>query len=82
MFNLKKIGYKPIPDHDFQMYLEEIAPQVINHPLFEQISTLARYDHSLFTIDYLMHSFSSIDLSVTKWVDPFPLMILPHSDMK
>jgi hypothetical protein len=29
-------------DQDFQMYLDEIRPQVANAPLSEQISTLAR----------------------------------------
>ncbi|CAF0826069.1 unnamed protein product [Rotaria sordida] len=38
-----KSGYKPTADPDFQMYLEEIQPQIIRVPLSEQISTLARF---------------------------------------
>ena len=40
--NLQKAGYKPQPDLDFQMYLDEIRPLIYNVPLSEQISTLAR----------------------------------------
>lgn len=36
------MGYKTTPDLDFQMYLDEIHPQVAKVPLSEQISTLAR----------------------------------------
>ncbi|CAF5002645.1 unnamed protein product [Rotaria sp. Silwood1] len=38
-----KSGYKLTTDQDFQMYLDEIQPQVTKVPLSEQISTLARF---------------------------------------
>ncbi|CAF4111099.1 unnamed protein product [Rotaria socialis] len=38
-----KSGYKQTIDQDFQMYLDEIHPQILRVPLSEQISTLARF---------------------------------------
>ncbi|CAF2104579.1 unnamed protein product [Rotaria magnacalcarata] len=38
-----KAGYKQTIDQDFQMYLDEIRPQISKVPLSEQISTLARF---------------------------------------
>lgn len=38
-----KPTYKPIADTDFQMYLDEIRPQIDKVPLSEQVSTLARF---------------------------------------
>lgn len=40
--SIKKPTYKPIADTDFQMYLDEIRPQISKAPLSEQVSTLAR----------------------------------------
>jgi hypothetical protein len=42
IFYVKKSGYKTTTDEDFQMYLDEIRPQIAKVPLSEQISTLAR----------------------------------------
>ena len=42
IFYIKKSGYKPTTDQDFQMYLDEIRPQIAQVPLSEKISTLAR----------------------------------------
>ena len=43
-FQIKKSGYKPTNDQDFQMYLDEIRPHLSKTPLSEQVSTLARYN--------------------------------------
>ncbi len=42
IFYVKKSGSKTTTDEDFQMYLDEIRPQIAKVPLSEQISTLAR----------------------------------------
>jgi hypothetical protein len=43
ILNIKKSkDYTPTADLDFQMYLDEIRPQMAKVPLSEQISILAR----------------------------------------
>jgi hypothetical protein len=42
IFYVKKSGYKPTNDQDFQMYFDEIRPHISKVPLSEQISNLGR----------------------------------------